>query len=395
MEKIVLVNPWVLPVPGVKGGAIESLIDILIDQNEIYHRFDFIVISIYDKDAERVAEKYKYTQFIYIKSTFISKFLQRLYGILKYHFFKWDIHWLFRYYYIAIKHIKNILPELVIVEGGMYEQFTQLSNIIPKERMVAYLHSEVYAGDEEYTTFGNAFAISEFIKERWCSNGKFSLKNVSVIHNVVDEDIFRIVSIESNEIIQLKKELNIDLQKFVLLYSGRIIPEKGVLELVNAVKDMKNVELVIVGGTNFADSKSTSYLECVKKVISKTDNIHMVGYKPKAVIPLYYSIADVVCVPSLWQEPAALVTIEAMLMSKPLIVTNVGGMVEYVDKDSAIIVENDNNIINSLKNAVKFMMEDKKKLDEMSRKAYERGMLFTKKKYYDEFCDRCCELIYK
>ena len=45
MKKIALVLPEVYPVPAVKGGAIEELVTILIEQNEIEKRVEFVVFS--------------------------------------------------------------------------------------------------------------------------------------------------------------------------------------------------------------------------------------------------------------------------------------------------------------------------------------------------------------
>ena len=47
MKKIALVLPEAGPVPAVKGGAIEELLTILVEQNEIEHRVQFIVFENY------------------------------------------------------------------------------------------------------------------------------------------------------------------------------------------------------------------------------------------------------------------------------------------------------------------------------------------------------------
>lgn len=43
MKKIALVLPEAGPVPAVRGGAIEELLTILVEQNEIEHRVQFMV----------------------------------------------------------------------------------------------------------------------------------------------------------------------------------------------------------------------------------------------------------------------------------------------------------------------------------------------------------------
>jgi glycosyltransferase involved in cell wall biosynthesis len=41
-------------------------------------------------------------------------------------------------------------------------------------------------------------------------------------------------------------------------------------------------------------------------------------------------MADIVVIPSVWQEPAALVSSEAMAMERPVVATRVGGLPELV-----------------------------------------------------------------
>ena len=58
MKKIALVLPEVYPVPAVKGGAIEELVTILLEQNEIEKKAEFLVFSMANIEAEEKAKKY-------------------------------------------------------------------------------------------------------------------------------------------------------------------------------------------------------------------------------------------------------------------------------------------------------------------------------------------------
>ena len=44
MKKICLVTPCILPVPAVQGGAIETLVTMLVEQNEIAHKVNLIIV---------------------------------------------------------------------------------------------------------------------------------------------------------------------------------------------------------------------------------------------------------------------------------------------------------------------------------------------------------------
>lgn len=50
--KVAFLTVGTSPVPATKGGAVENLIEDLLDENELYHNFDFSVLSLYEQDAE-------------------------------------------------------------------------------------------------------------------------------------------------------------------------------------------------------------------------------------------------------------------------------------------------------------------------------------------------------
>ena len=63
MRKICFVTCGALPVPAIKGGAIEQLIELLINENERTPKFEFTVVECCDSKVEQEFKKYKYTHF--------------------------------------------------------------------------------------------------------------------------------------------------------------------------------------------------------------------------------------------------------------------------------------------------------------------------------------------
>ena len=51
MNDDVFITSGFLPVPATKGGAVETLVQNLIDENEIIKNNKFTVLSIYDKNC--------------------------------------------------------------------------------------------------------------------------------------------------------------------------------------------------------------------------------------------------------------------------------------------------------------------------------------------------------
>ena len=69
MKKICFITQCSLPIPTVKGGAVETLVEYLLDENEIDKNFEFTVYSIADKEADKISKKYKYTTIKYIEKS--------------------------------------------------------------------------------------------------------------------------------------------------------------------------------------------------------------------------------------------------------------------------------------------------------------------------------------
>ena len=66
MKKICLVVGNTLPVPAVMGGAIEELVTVLLEQNEIEKKIELVVFSKANEQAEKMAERYKNSEVIFV-----------------------------------------------------------------------------------------------------------------------------------------------------------------------------------------------------------------------------------------------------------------------------------------------------------------------------------------
>ena len=69
MKKICFITQCSLPIPTVKGGAVETLIEYLLDENEKNPTFEFTVISVGDDEAESISKKYTHARFIYVPAS--------------------------------------------------------------------------------------------------------------------------------------------------------------------------------------------------------------------------------------------------------------------------------------------------------------------------------------
>ncbi len=123
----------------------------------------------------------------------------------------------------------------------------------------------------------------------------------------------------------------------ILLYVGRVEPIKGLLTIIEAFALLnksrnplsKKLRLIVIGGGK-KGSELSSNLE-VKRVkaaletFGLTEKIVFLGSKVQKVLKEFYSAADVLIVPSLY-ESFGLVVVEALACGTPVLVSNVGKM---------------------------------------------------------------------
>ena len=74
--KVLIVSPCVnLPVPAVQGGAVSTLIEYLIKENEAEQKMQLTVLSVYDAEAEEKAKEYPKTQIDFVRPPIIVDFV--------------------------------------------------------------------------------------------------------------------------------------------------------------------------------------------------------------------------------------------------------------------------------------------------------------------------------
>ncbi|MGL5601141.1 MAG: lipopolysaccharide N-acetylglucosaminyltransferase [Silvania sp.] len=125
----------------------------------------------------------------------------------------------------------------------------------------------------------------------------------------------------------------------VIFYAGRIVPDKGVLLLLQAFEQLiathNNLKLIVVGDYNeVSKTDGGAYQREVRAVAERlADRCVMTGSLPPDQMHRYYPLGDLVVIPSQFQEPFCMVAIEAMGAGKPVLVSTRGGMVEFVKEN--------------------------------------------------------------
>ncbi|MBA3757768.1 glycosyltransferase family 4 protein [Candidatus Saccharibacteria bacterium] len=139
-----------------------------------------------------------------------------------------------------------------------------------------------------------------------------------------------------------------------LLFSGRIIPEKGVKEAVQIAKKLKH-RLLIIG--SITPDNQTYFDQHIKPHLD--DQILYLGYIERDQLSKYYKKAKALLTPVQWEEPFGLATIEAMASGTPVISLKKGAASELIiNGKTGYVVE-----------SIAEMIESVQKISDIKRKA--------------------------
>lgn len=189
--------------------------------------------------------------------------------------------------------------------------------------------------------------------------------------SAVDEDRFKPSDIINT---QTKNEL---MEKyhfsgtFTLIFVSRLLKQKGLDDLVNAVNDInkeadKKINLMIVGWIDPSNPDSFSEEEIT--AYSKLPNVAYLGKRND--IDQLIVMADAAVLPTFYREGTPRFLLEAMAMAKPILTTDMPGCNHLVkNKQNGVLVEPRNK--EAIVEGLRFLLKaDTKQLGVNSEKIY-------------------------
>jgi len=184
-------------------------------------------------------------------------------------------------------------------------------------------------GVEWWMTYEAERVISCSSSMKWELEHHFHLppEKIIVIPNAVDTSKYeKKISRES-----VKRRYRIEPYEKVVLFIGRLVPQKGVEYLVKAIplilQQHGNVKFVIAG-----DGWSKNYLEDLARSTGLGDKTRFLGFVSDSELTELTMSADVLVVPSVY-EPFGIVALEGMAAGVPVVAANVGGLSEIIEHD--------------------------------------------------------------
>jgi len=202
--------------------------------------------------------------------------------------------------------------------------------------------------------------VSSRLKDELVRSGVKSDK-VSVILNGVDIERFKLL--EKNS---CREKLNIETDKKLILYVGRLSYEKCVASLISAFaliyKEDPTLSLALVGeGPELAD------LTALCKANKIENSVHFVGKIAHTELNAWFAAADVFCLPSK-REGCPNVVLEALACGCPVVASDVGALPDLVSGATGLLFEPED--VNDMSN----------KLSEAMQKKWDRTMIHASMK---------------
>ncbi len=145
-------------------------------------------------------------------------------------------------------------------------------------------------------------------------------------------------------------------QEKIVLYVGRLVYEKGIHILINAVPKVlakTDAKFVIVGSGYMQEQLSN-----IVRSMGLEHKVLFTGFVDEENLLKLQKVADVSVVPSMF-EPFGIVALEAMAAKSPVVVSDTGGLSEIVEHDITGVKAYPNNTDSLAWGIIKILTDDK------------------------------------
>lgn len=224
-------------------------------------------------------------------------------------------------------------PDVVYLNRFRPLPWALTTGALARARVVCHLHGLIGLEKPAVNrTLGRVTAqficVSRYVRDRFVELGGDPRRTV-VVHNGIDVADYPGGGAVERETARAK--LEIEPEAPVVMFYGRVVPEKGLHILIQALAHLnrgaRRAELLVVGPQPDHDYARRTFQ------IDPDLPIRQLPMTTDVVTPLH--AADVVCVPSVWDEPFGRTVIEALSTGRPVVASAVGGIPEILDGDLA------------------------------------------------------------
>lgn len=366
--RIALISSEKLPVPPIRGGAVQTYIAAVATR--LAKRHEVTVYGAPDPELpwEEIRDGVRY---IRVDCTINDQFsyLEGLVKLLRQEASPYDVIEIFN-------RPMFVLP---------------IQAAAPKSRLVLSLHNEMFRetkipeklARETIAVLDKIITVSDYIKTHVRERYPEADNKLQTIYAGVDiNDFAPKGTAKAMKLAQeAKAALNIKSGP-IILYVGRLSKSKGPDILISAMPRVlaayPDAKLVMVGSQKFGSNVANKFVEKVwEQAAPLGDSVIFTGYVPYQDVNKYFAAANIFVCASQWNEPLARVHYEAMAAGLPIITTNRGGNPEVIDEGVNGIVIHDWNQPQAFAAAILTLLND----PELAKKMGENGRRLAETKY--------------
>lgn len=123
------------------------------------------------------------------------------------------------------------------------------------------------------------------------------------------------------------------------LFIGRIVPQKGLKWLLHSLQKVSVPVHLDIAGDGYQESE----IQALSKRLKLTEKVTFHGWVNETKTFQLLQAARALIFPSLWHEPAGIVSLEAAAAGRAIIASRVGGIPEYIaqEQHSLLVKPND------------------------------------------------------
>jgi glycosyltransferase involved in cell wall biosynthesis len=334
-----------LPCPPPKGGAIETYV-YGISKAMVMQGAEVHLVTIekrYDVDYGNA-----HVHVVNLTTSIASK-LRKLFAIIS--------HPNSNIPYLSIKllelfnEIENLYGRIDVIHSHYFT--TSLATLIYKyikggDVVVGHLHNEPKPNKINkllIELYDLHLAVSKYVKNRTIELLKVSPDKIGIVYNAVDTEFFK--PCKPSEKTDRRKKFGVEDNDFVIAFIGRIVPEKGLHHLILASKILKQkgykFKLLVAGPLGHFDIEILEGYPsgCFNLIhhLGLSNNVKYIGRPEREELRDIYCASDLIAVPSLWEDPAPTVVLEAMAMGRPVVAYASGGIPELIPPYSGIVIK--------------------------------------------------------
>lgn len=170
--------------------------------------------------------------------------------------------------------------------------------------------------------FEHVLCVSEFVQNYLVEHAGIPFANTQVVHNGVELAAFPL------------RDLRFTGDTVRLLYAGRLVEDKGVHTAIEAFAIVRQRRPDLPLTLSVVGSGAPGYEARLHELVDihhLTDVVHFRRQVPREEMPQILSQHDILLLPSLWPEPLARITQEAMACGLVVIGTTTGGTPEILE----------------------------------------------------------------